>query len=39
MSYEHGHFDFGDVIGRLWSLADYPATGRVVASGRPVAIL
>ncbi len=27
VSYDHGRFDFGDVIGRLWSLDDYPATG------------
>ena len=39
VSYDHGRFDFGDVIGRVWSLEDYPTTARVVAAGRPVAIL
>jgi len=39
VSFDRGHFDFGDVIGRLWSLADYPTTARVVREGRPVVIL
>ena len=39
VSYDHGSFDFGDVIGRLWSLEDYPTTARVVATGRPVTVL
>ena len=39
VSYDHGHFEFGDVIGRLWSLEDYPTTARVVVTGRPVVIL
>ena len=39
VSYDDGRFDFGDVIGRLWSLADYPTTARVVTTGRPVVIL
>jgi serine phosphatase RsbU (regulator of sigma subunit)/GAF domain-containing protein len=39
VSYDRERFDFGDVIGRLWPLADYPATGRVVETGRPVAIM
>ena len=39
VSYDHGHFEFGDVIGRLWSLKDYPTTARVVVTGRPVAIM
>ena len=39
VSYDRERFDFGDVIGRLWPLTDYPATGRVVETGRPVAIM
>ncbi len=39
VSYDHGHFEFGDAIGRLWTLSEYPVTGRVVADGRPVAVL
>ena len=34
VSYDRERFDFGDVIGRLWPLADYPVTGRVVETGR-----
>ncbi len=39
VSYDDGKFDFGDVIGRVWSLHDFTSTGRVVAAGRPVAIM
>ena len=39
VSFDRGHFDFGDVIGRQWSLADYPNTARVVREGHPVVIL
>ncbi|HEX7526619.1 MAG TPA: GAF domain-containing protein, partial [Gaiellaceae bacterium] len=39
VSYDRGRFDFGEVIGRLWPLRDYTATGRVVQTGRPVAIM
>jgi Serine phosphatase RsbU, regulator of sigma subunit len=39
VSYDDGKFDFGDVIGRVWSLHDFASTGRVVATGRPVAIM
>jgi serine phosphatase RsbU (regulator of sigma subunit) len=39
VSYDRERFDFGDVIGRLWPLTDYPATGRVVETGRPVAVM
>jgi serine phosphatase RsbU (regulator of sigma subunit)/GAF domain-containing protein len=39
VSYDNGRFDFGDVIGRLWSLADYAATARVIETGHTVAIM
>ncbi len=39
VSYDRGRFDFGEVIGRLWSLKDYATTARVVETGLPVAIL
>jgi len=39
VSFDRGSFDFGDVIGRQWSLGDYPNTARVVREGRPVVVL
>ena len=39
VSFDRGKFDFGEVIGRVWPLRDFPSTGRVVASGRPVATM
>ena len=39
VSFDRGEFDFGEAIGRVWPLADFPSTARVVASGRPVAIM
>ena len=39
VSYDRGRFDFGDVIGRLWSLTDFTTTAKVVETGRPVAIM
>jgi serine phosphatase RsbU (regulator of sigma subunit)/transcriptional regulator with GAF, ATPase, and Fis domain len=39
VSYDQGEFDFGEVIGRIWSLEDFTSTGRVVATGMPVAIM
>ena len=33
VSYDNGRFDFSDVVGRLWSLREYPTTAAVVSGG------
>jgi len=39
VSYDDGHFAFGEAVGRLWSLREYPTTARVVSEGRPVVLV